>query len=466
MHQRERNWRHCLKNLRIFLIFLLITFIFPLTGVLQAEKNEVNLVLENGLKVLLINRAGSPLVHVVLGVGFGSRDETPSAYGLAHFLEHTLLFRGKRSKPVEEIHAELKRIGAQINGHTGLDATLFELSVPQEKLEAGLNNFVDLIFNFNLDEEDLSQEKEIILEEMNLQASEPLSLALSLAYENLFPGHAYGHPLIGRADRVKELKIDQVTLAHREFYSPANCSLVVVGDLKAGKIEELIKKYFGQLKGEKKSRPAIEPPAPLGKITRLEKEMDVQQSHLIVACRGPDISSPDQYAFDLLTTIMGRGLNPWLAMVLGSRRISVANLSISYNSHRYSGILIIHLILEPRNVNLAEREISRSLRQLHQENFSPDDVLGEARDYFFDFLSSAKKQVQLSAEKALEDGRKLASSIALYLLLLEGITLPPYLETIEKMTSTDLRRAASRYLSRPEMAIIIINPLRKQIKQS
>lgn len=452
----------CLKNRRIFfLIFLLNSFIFPLAGILQAEKNEVNLVLENGLKVLLINRAGSPLVHVVLGVGFGSRDETPSVHGLAHFLEHALLFRGKRSRPVEEIHAELKRIGAQINGHTGLDATLFELSVPREELEAGLKNFVDLIFNFNLNEEDLDREKEIILEEMNLQASEPLSLALSLAYESLFPGHAYGHPLIGQADTVKELKLDQVTGVHREFYSPANCSLAVVGDLEAGKIEELIKKCFGQLKGEKKTRPAIEPPSPLGKIVRREKEMDVQQSHLVIACRGPDISSPDQYAFDLLATIMGRGLNPWLAMVLGSRRISVTNLSISYNSHRYSGILLIHLILDPKNVNLAEREISRSLRQLHQENFSPEDVLGEARDYLFDFLSSAKKQVQLNAERVLEDGRKLASSVALYLLLLEGVTLPPYLETIEKITSTDLRRVASKYLSRPEMAIIVINPLKK-----
>jgi len=462
MNQRMKIGRKCLKNLRIYcLIFLLISFTFTLAGVLQAEKNEVNLVLENGLKVLLVHRADLPLVHVVLGVGFGSRDETPSVYGLAHFLEHALLFRGKRSKPAEEIHAELKRIGAQINGHTGLDATLFELSVPREELEAGLKNFVDLIFNFNLSEEDLSREKEIILEEMNLQASEPLSLALSLAYENLFPGHAYGHPLIGRADIVKELKLDQVKEAHREFYSPANCSLAVVGDLDGGRIEELIKRYFGQLKGKKKSRPAVGPPSPLGKTVRLEREMDVQQSHLLVACRAPDISSPDQYAFDLLTTIMGRGLNPWLAMVLGSRRISVTNLSISYNSHRYSGILLIHLILDPKKVNLAERVISQSLRQLHQENFSPDDVLGEARDYFFDFLSSAKRQVQLNAERALEEGRKLASSVALYLLLLEDITLPSYLETIEKITSTDLRRVASKYLGRPEMAIIVINPLKK-----
>lgn len=449
------------SNSSIFFLALVL-FLFPL--VLNPETKEINFTLDNGLKVLLIDRPGSPLVSLVLAVGFGSRDESPSMYGLAHLLEHNLLFRGERSKPVEEIHSELKRIGAWVNGHTGLDATLFELSVPKKEVEAGIKNFVDLIFNFHLGEEDLAREKQVILEEMNLQASEPLSLALALAYEYLFPEHAYGHPLIGRPEIIQQLTLDQVIKTHRDYYSPANSTLAVVGDLRASRIEELIKDYFGQIKREKKARPAIQAPSPLEKTARIEKEMDEQQSHLLFACRAPNISSHDQYAFDLLATIMGQGFNPLLVLALGSRRISVANLYVSYNSHMYSGILLIHLVLDPKNVNSAEKEVSRWLRQLHQENFSPNDVLGEARDYIFDFLTSAKRQVQLNAERSLEDGLKLASSVALYLLLLEGTTLPPYLETIEKINSTDLRRAASKYLSRPEMVIIVINPIKKQIK--
>ncbi len=462
MFPKKRNWLNSLRKLRgnlLLFFFVLYLCFFPLIS--TPETKELNLILDNGLKVLLIDRPGSQLVNLAMAVGFGSRDESPSMYGLAHLLEHIILFRGERSKTVEEIHNELKRIGAWINGHTSLDATLFELSVPKEEIEVGIINFIDLIFNLNLNEDDLAKEKQIILEEMNLQASEPLSLALTLGYESLFPDHAYGHPLIGRAETVKQLTLDQVIKAHREFYSPTNSALAVVTDLKATKIEELIKRYFGQIKGEKRPRPVIHPPPPLEKTGRIEKEMDEQQSHLLLVCRAPDLTSYDQYAFDLLATIMGRGLNPLLAMALGSKRISVANLYVSFNAHKYSGVLLIHLVLDPKNVVLAEREVSRWLRQLSQENFSPDDVLGETKDYVFDFLTSAKKQVQLNAERSLEDGLKLASSVALYLLLLEGTTLPPYLETIEKINSTDLRRAASKYLSRPQMAIIVINPIKK-----
>lgn len=424
------------------------------------SKREINFKLDNGLKVFLLDRPGSPFVSLVLAVGYGSRDEASSEFGLAHFLEHLILFRGERSKPVEEIHNNLKKMGAWLNGHTSLDATLFELSMPIDAVEESLKNFVDLIFNLKLTEADINKEREIILEEMNLQASEPLSLATSLAYESLFPNHPYGHPIIGRPETVKALSLDQIMNIHRTYYSPANCALAAIGDLKASDLDNLIKKHFGQLQGEKVSRPSIHEPLRLKKVVRVERELDEKQSYLLVACRAPDISSPDQYAFDLLTSILGRGLNPLLGMVLGSRRVSVTNIFISYNSHRYSGLLIIFLTLEPKNVSLAERELSRYLRQVHQENFSPDDVMGEAKDYVYDYLKAAKKQVKLTAEKSLEDSLKLASAIALYLLLLEGISLPSYLETIDQINSNDLRRVASKYLSQPELAVIIINPLK------
>ncbi|MCX7973283.1 MAG: insulinase family protein [Candidatus Aminicenantes bacterium] len=460
-----KNYPDLFKKFKL-LIFLIIILgqpplIFPQTS---PRQTEINFRLENGLKVFLLDRPNSPLVNLVLAVGYGSRDEQSEEYGLAHFLEHLILFRGKRSRPVEEIHQDLKRTGGWINGHTSLDATIFELSMPINGFEEGLRNFIDLIFNLNLEEEDIAKEKEIILEEMNLQVSEPFSLAVSLAYEQLFPSHAYGHPVIGRPDTIKELSLEQVIKTHRTYYSPANCALAAVGDLKTIRLEDLIRKYFGPLRGEKISRPSINNPPSLGKIGRAEKELDEKQSHLLFACRAPDISSVDQYAFDLLTAILGRGINPLLIMALGSRRISVANVLVSYNSHRYSGVMLIYLILEPKNVTLAEREVNRWLRQIHQENFSPDDVLGEAKDYIFDFLNAAKKQIKLEAEKSLEDGLKLASSVALYLLLLEDMKLPPYIDTIDKMSSTDLRRVASKYLSRPEMAIVVINPIKTKNK--
>ncbi|GEM_PF-149691 len=429
------------------------------------EPKEVAFTLDNKLRVLLIDRPNSPLVHLVLAVGFGSRDETPEAYGLAHCLEHVVLFRGTRSKSIEAINRSLRQKGAWVNGHTSRDLTLFELSLPAKALAVGLQDFIDLVFNAQLEEAELEQEKEVILEEMNLQASEPLSLAVSIAYENLFPDHPYAHPLIGTKETIGQLTAAKVMEAYHRYYTPANCALTVVGDLNRGQLEKIIRDYFGQLKGDKVSRPPIGSPAPLAKTTRITKELDESQSHLLIAFRAPNFSQVEQYSFDLLTAILGRGLNPLLALALAARRVPLANLAISYYSHQFSGVFLIHLTVEAKYASSAENEALRFLRQLYRENFSPDDVLGETRDYVYDFLQSAKNLVKLNAARSLEDGLSLAAAVASYLLLLGEIQLPSYLETIDRLQSSDLRQTASRYLGRPEAVVVVINQKKKAEKE-
>jgi len=438
--------------------------LFP-SSTLSPEPKEVSFTLDNQLRVLLIDRPNSPLVHLVLAIGFGSRDETPETYGLAHCLEHLVLFRGTRSKEIEVINRSLRQKGAWVNGHTSRDLTLFELSLPAQAFAAGLKDFIDLVFNAQIEEAELEQEKEIILEEMSLQASEPLSLAASVAYENLFPGHPYAHPLIGTKETISQLTAATIMEAYHHYYSPANCALSVVGDLNQGQLEKIIRDYFGQLKGEIVNRPPIAPPAPLAKTIRLTEELDESQSHLLIAFRAPNFSQLEQYSFDLLTAILGQGLNPLLALALNSRRVPLANLAISYYSHQYSGVFFIHLIVEPKYVSNAENEALRFLRQLHRENFSPDDVLGESRDYIYDFLQSAKNLVKLNAARSLEDGLSLAAAVSSYLLLLGETQLPSYLETIDRLQSSDLRQTASRYLGRPEAVVVVINPKKKAAKE-
>ncbi len=446
----------------LIIYFLLPINLSPLFSSSALQPKEVFFTLPNELKVLLINRPASRLIHLVLGVAFGSRDEEASHYGLAHFLEHIILFRGTRSISLDQLYQELRQHGAWVNAHTGRDVTLFELSLPAEELHSGLPHFIDLIFNLNITEEELDQEKEIILEEMNLQKSEPLSLATDLAYAHLFPGHAYAHSIVGEKETVINLSREEIMKAYETYYQPANCSLAVVGEVENGSVEKIIRQHFSRLEGAKVTRPVLASPSPLSKIARVGRKLGELQTHLVIAGPAPDLYSPEQYAFDVLIAILGRGLNPLLVTALGTKRIPLAGVSISYYSHQYAGIWLMHLVLEPKNASLAETAVLRFLRQLPQENYSPDDVLGELKDYIFDYLGSGKNLVRLAAEKALEDGYSLASSAAMFLLLMGGKTLPPYLETVNKVTSSDLRRVASKYMAKPELVVITVEPETKK----
>ena len=48
-------------------------------------------VLDNGLKVFLLEKRNVPLVNVAAAVNLGSKDETPETSGSVHILEHYIL---------------------------------------------------------------------------------------------------------------------------------------------------------------------------------------------------------------------------------------------------------------------------------------------------------------------------------------------------------------------------------------
>ena len=63
----------------------------------------------------------------------------------------------------------------------------------------------------------------------------------------------------------------------------------------------------------------------------IREEMDVKEAYLAIGLIGPDYNNPDQYAVDLLTEILGRGVNPMLNSALRARRDLVQTVSMSYS---------------------------------------------------------------------------------------------------------------------------------------
>src|SRR3972149_7793634 len=81
--------------------------------------------LSNGLRVLTASMPHARSVAVSVCVGAGSRYETPSQAGLAHFIEH-LCFKGTERHPSsQELSQVVDRGGGSINAGTDREMTVF-----------------------------------------------------------------------------------------------------------------------------------------------------------------------------------------------------------------------------------------------------------------------------------------------------------------------------------------------------
>ena len=318
------------------------------------------------------------------------------------------------------------------------------------------------MFNLKLSQEELDEEKKVILEEMSQTQDDPLRYATSTVYQNLFNDHPYQNPIQGKKEIIEALTVEQVGKFYRKFFVPSNCVLAIVGDFEIEEMEKKTKDIFGDLKKEETSPPKYEKVPALKKTVEIKQEMDVNQAYLVIGIFGPDYNNKNQYAMDILTQILGRGVNPMLNYPLRGRRNLAQNILMRYSAHKYAGVINIYITLDPKNISITKRETIKFLKETIRLNYSKKDVMGDAKLYALDYLESAKNQIKFNFHQSQEKGLAIATSLARYLLLNENQEGGSYLENIEKLNSSDLRKAAGKYLSKGRYVIVTISPKKKK----
>jgi predicted Zn-dependent peptidase len=441
------------------LISFCLLFITPSSS---QDENQKYFELDNGLKIFLYEKHTLPLMNLVFAVNLGTKDESEETSGLVHILEHYILFRGTEFRSGPEISQDIRRHGAYFNAHTSLDLATFEISLPSEHADFALRNQKEILFNLKLSQEELDEEKKVILEELSQTQDDPLRYATSLVYQNLFKDHPYQKSIQGKKEIIEALTVEQVEKFYRKFFVPSNCALAIVGDFEIEEMEKKTKDIFGDLKKEEISPPKYEKVPALKKTVEITQEMDVNQAYLLIGIFGPDYNNKDQYAIHLLTEILGRGINPMLNYPLRGRRNLAHNVSMKYSAYKYGGAILIYITLEPKNIKFAKTETIRFLKKTRSLNYSKKDVMGDAKLHTFDYLESAKNQIKFKIHQSQEKGLLVAVSLARFMLLNEDPTRGSYLENIEKISSSDLRKAAGKYLSKGRYAIAIISPKKKK----
>src|SRR3989344_3648259 len=93
------------------------------------------IILENGLRVILVPEEHSLATTVMVLVEAGSKYETKDINGLSHFLEH-MCFKGtaKRPRPID-IAGELDGLGAEYNAFTSQEFTSYYAKAKNESFE-------------------------------------------------------------------------------------------------------------------------------------------------------------------------------------------------------------------------------------------------------------------------------------------------------------------------------------------
>jgi len=265
--------------------------------------------LDNGLTVCLVENHQAQIVTSVLYYRAGTRDEPAGHGGIAHFLEH-MMFKGSAHYGPGEIDRRTQALGGVNNAFTSHDTTAYHFNFAADRWTEALRIEADRMAALTLDPDEVASERQVILEEIAMYASEPWDSLEMEVQAALFGRHPYGRPVLGTREELLATGASDLADFHRRFYRPDNAVLVLAGEVGEEALVE-VEATLGTITFPPPG-PARRPASPPGPgdlprgLTRLERRKG-EVPRLLLALPAPPADHPDHPALRLLVTVLGAG---------------------------------------------------------------------------------------------------------------------------------------------------------------
>ena len=261
--------------------------------------------LDNGLTVCLLENRQAPIVTSALFYRAGTRDEAPGHGGTAHFLEH-MMFKGSAHFGPGEIDRRTQALGGVNNAFTSHDTTAYYFNFAADRWTEALTIEADRMAALTLDPEQVTSERQVIVEEIAMYESEPWDALEMEVQASLFRSHPYGRPVLGTREELMATGPEDLRTFHRRLYRPDNALLIVVGDLDGGALDA-IDRILGGLPAGAEARTRSAPPPSLPEsLVRIERRKG-EVARLMLALPAPAGSHPDHPALRLVTILLAGG---------------------------------------------------------------------------------------------------------------------------------------------------------------
>lgn len=277
--------------------------------------------LENGIRVLQVQRGDLPVVSVSMQFDAGYAADPHDQLGTAALMS-AMLDEGTENYDALELSARAEELGAVISTGASLDTNSVGLSALSANLEDSLELLREVVLAPSFDERELERVRSNWLDQIASEKTEPFSLAL----RNLPPllygdDHPYGIPFTGSGteESISILTAEQLRAFHQTWIRPDNAKMVVVGNLSRQEVEPLLNDAFGDWDSPDTELPGknlfhVDPAEET--IIYLMDKPGSPQSMVIGGHLLPPNEDEDREELDMAVRILGGNFNARLNMNL------------------------------------------------------------------------------------------------------------------------------------------------------
>ena len=381
-------------------------------------------------------------VSVGVWVAVGGRDEDPAVSGASHFLEH-LLFKGTDRRTARAIAEMVDATGGEMNAFTSKEYTAYYARVPAGDQELATALLADVIGEPALRAADVETERQVILEELHLQADDPDDVVFELLYEALFPGHPLGREVLGSEDSVATIARHDLVEFHDHWYRAPNLVVAAAGVVDHHALVEQVSEAFASRTdgmAPVRAGPAEEP-VEARRITR-----PTEATHVAWGWRGLRRDDRRRHALALGIHVLGGGLSSRLFQTVREERGLAYNVFASPAGYEDAGVVSVYAGTAPERADELQRVVADQVAEVAAHGITAEEM-DIARDGF-------EGSILLGLEDSGSRMSRLGTSQS---LLGRVVPLDEYVDTLRAVTLDDVNAVLNEVLS-PEAVVALVGP--------
>ena len=407
--------------------------------------HPVEVMLPNGLSVLILEQHRLPTVSYSLWIKSGALSDPKDMPGLASFTADLLDATSKRD--TIQIASELDELGASFHADAayGTNRTTITSSGLTESADRVMEIMSDIVLNASFPAGDLRAYQRREGGRLFRQRVNPDFLA-----RERFNRAAYGDfgaaILSPTPESLNKATPEALKAFHDKYYAPNNAILAISGDLTVAKATELAKKYFG----EWKSRP-VEAPAfgsvtgPSAAKTYLVDRPGSVQSNILAGGLSLRRSDPDFKPLYVANRILGGSSSARLYSNLSDEKGYTYDAFSRVSGDLFPGVFVANT--EVRN-NVTEPTLHELMYEFKRLR---DEKVPQAE------LEEAKGSIVSSFALSLEDPSRIAESwMAVKYYGLPTDYYDNYSDQIAKVDADAVQRVARKYFDLDHLQIVVV----------
>ncbi|MEW6144332.1 MAG: pitrilysin family protein [Thermodesulfobacteriota bacterium] len=403
-------------------------------------------VLDNGIKVLIKENPGVPLFAARAAFLGGVRYEDDKTQGMSNFVSR-MLTRGTETRSAAQIAEEIESIAGEVQGFSGRNSFGVTVESLSQNFDEALDIFSDVILHPAFDSQEIERARREILSEINREGDNLLRTTVNLFLATLYADHPYKYNPLGTVDTVTEFDGSDLREFYAKYVRPENLVITIVGDVDGKKALEEIKEKFGGMKKGASPVPAVNPVTPPSAITeKTETKPDKAQTHIIMGFLAPPLNSEDEYAFEVLNTILS-GQGGRLFIELRDKKSLAYTVTSFYTPGLEPGYFGVYIGTAPQKEGEAVKAIKEQLGLVLKDGVT-DEELKRAQNYLVGSFEIGLQQNSSQAAKITFDE-------------LYGIGWDEYKrypQEIFAVTKEDVQKAARKYIDLDRYTLIIVKP--------